>query len=81
MLVKKITVLLVCFLFLEKIFKESHTIAFSINFKVIDFSHLSNLVFFQEINSLPKIQTAFDENLTFDTRGIFLDISKTFDKV
>ena len=28
-----------------------------------------------------EIQTAFDENPTVDVRGVFLDISKTFDRV
>ena len=28
-----------------------------------------------------EIQTAFDENPTIDMRGVFLDISKAFDKV
>ena len=28
-----------------------------------------------------EIQTAFDENPTIDVRGVFLDISKAFDKV
>ena len=46
----KIIILLVYFLFLEKCLKELYTISFSTIFKVIDFSHLPNLVFFQEIH-------------------------------
>ena len=50
----KIIALLVYFLFLEKCLKELYIIPFSTIFKVIDFSHLPNLVFFQEIHVLPN---------------------------
>ena len=63
--------------------KELYIIPFSTIFKEIDFSHLPNLVFFQEIHVsiIHEIQTAFDENPTVDVRGVFLDLSKAFDKV
>ena len=71
----------------KKCLKELYIIPFSTIFKVIDFSQLPNLVFFQVIHVLPQllliiheIQTAFDENRTVDLRGVFLDISKAFDK-
>ena len=35
----------------------------------------------QLLSIIHKIQTAFDESRTVDVRGIFLDISKAFDKV
>ena len=35
----------------------------------------------QLLSILHEIQTAFDENPTRDVRGVFLDISKAFDKV
>ena len=35
----------------------------------------------QSLSIIHEIQTAFDENLTVDVRGIFLDLSKAFDKV
>ena len=35
----------------------------------------------QLLSIIHEIQTAFDENLTVDVRGVFLDISKAFDKV
>ena len=35
----------------------------------------------QLLSIIHEIQTAFDENPTFDVRGVFLDISKAFDKV
>ena len=35
----------------------------------------------QLLSILHQIQTAFDENRNRDVRGVFLDISKTFDKV
>ena len=35
----------------------------------------------QLLSIIQKIQTAFDENPTVDVRGVFLDISKAFDKV
>ena len=62
---------------LGKILKELYIISFSFVFKVIDFSHLPNLVFFQEIHVLPnyskthEIQIAFDEDPTVDVRGVF----------
>ena len=62
--------------------------SFSTIFKVIDYSHLSNLFFFsgdsciaQLLSITHEIQTAFDENPTVDVRGVFLDLSKAFDKV
>ena len=65
--------------------KELYIIPFLTIFKVIDFPHLPNLVFFQLIhvllNYFHEIQTVFDENPTVDIRGVFLDISKAFDKV
>ena len=33
------------------------------------------------LSIIHEIQTAFDENPTADVRGVFLDISKAFDKV
>ena len=33
------------------------------------------------LNYFHEIQTVFDENPTVDIRGVFLDISKAFDKV
>ena len=39
---------------LGKLLKELYIIPFSFIFKVIDFSHLPNLVFFQEIHVLPS---------------------------
>ena len=41
-------------IFLEKCLKELYIIPFSPIFKVIDFSHHPNLVFFQEIHVLPN---------------------------
>ena len=35
----------------------------------------------QLLSIIHEIQSAFDDNPTFDMRGIFLDISKAFDKV
>ena len=35
----------------------------------------------QLLSTIHEIQTAFDENPTVDVRGVFLDISKAFDKV
>ena len=35
----------------------------------------------QLISIIHEIQTAFDNNPTVDVRGVFLDISKAFDKV
>ena len=35
----------------------------------------------QLLSIINEIQTAFDENPTGDVRGVFLDISKAFDKV
>ena len=35
----------------------------------------------QSLSIIHEIQTAFDENLTVNVRGVFLDISKAFDKV
>ena len=35
----------------------------------------------QLLSIMNEIQTAFDENPTGDVRGVFLDISKAFDKV
>ena len=35
----------------------------------------------QLLSIIHEIQTAFDENPTIDVRGVFLDISKAFDKV
>ena len=35
----------------------------------------------QLLSIIHKIQTAFDNNPTVDVRGVFLDISKAFDKV
>ena len=35
----------------------------------------------QLLSIIHEIQTAFDENPTVDVRGVFLDISKAFDKV
>ena len=35
----------------------------------------------QLLSIIHQIQTAFDENLTVDVRGVFLDISKAFDKI
>ena len=35
----------------------------------------------QLLSIIHEIQTAFDENPTADVRGVFLDISKAFDKV
>ena len=35
----------------------------------------------QLLSIIHEIQTAFDENSTVDVRGVFLDISKAFDKV
>ena len=67
--------------------KELYIIPFSTIFKVIDFSHLPNLVFIQEIYVLPQllsiiheIQAVFDENPNVDVTGVFLDLSKAFDK-
>ena len=34
-----------------------------------------------QLLSIHEIQTALDENPTVDVRGVFLDISKEFDKV
>ena len=38
-------------------------------------------MFAQLLSISHEIQTAFDENPTVDVRGVFLDISKAFDKV
>ena len=35
----------------------------------------------QLLLTIDEIQTAFDNNLTVDVRGVFLDIFKAFDKV
>ena len=35
----------------------------------------------QLLSIIQEVQTVFDENPTVDVRGIFLDISKAFDKV
>ena len=35
----------------------------------------------QLLSIIHEIQTAFDENSTVDVRGVFLDLSKAFDKV
>ena len=35
----------------------------------------------QLLSIIHEIQTAFDENQAVDVKGVFLDISKTFDKV
>ena len=35
----------------------------------------------QLLSIIHEIQTAFDENPTADVRGVFLDLSKAFDKV
>ena len=35
----------------------------------------------QLLSVIHEIQTAFDENPTVDVRGVFLDLSKAFDKV
>ena len=35
----------------------------------------------QLLSIIHEIQTAFDENLAVDVRGVFLDLSKAFDKV
>ena len=35
----------------------------------------------QLLSMIYEIQTAFDENPAVDVRGVFLDISKAFDKV
>ena len=35
----------------------------------------------QLLSRIHKIQTVFDENPTVDVRGVFLDMSKAFDKV
>ena len=35
----------------------------------------------QLLSTIHEIQTAFDNNPTVDVRDVFLDISKTFDKV
>ena len=35
----------------------------------------------QLLSIIHEIQTAFDDNPTGDVRGVFLDISKAFDKV
>ena len=35
----------------------------------------------QLLSIIHEIQTAFDNNPTVDVRGVFLDISKAFDKV
>ena len=35
----------------------------------------------QLLSIIHEIQTGFDENPTVDVRGVFLDISKAFDKV
>ena len=35
----------------------------------------------QLLSIILEIQTAFDENPTVDVRGVFLDLSKAFDKV
>ena len=35
----------------------------------------------QLLSIIHEIQTAFDNNPTVDVRGVFLDISKVFDKV
>ena len=35
----------------------------------------------QLLSIIHEIQTAFDENPTVDVRGVFLDLSKAFDKV
>ena len=35
----------------------------------------------QLLSIIHEIQTAFDENPTVDVRGVFVDISKAFDKV
>ena len=35
----------------------------------------------QLLSLIYEIQTAFDENPTVDVRGVFLDVSKAFDKV
>ena len=35
----------------------------------------------QLLSIIHEMQTAFDNNPTFDVRGVFLDISKAFDKV
>ena len=49
---------------------------------------LSQSVFFpgdsciaQLLSMIYEFQTAFDENPTVDVRGVFLDLSKAFDKV
>ena len=35
----------------------------------------------QLLSIIHEIQTAFDETLTVDVRGVFLDLAKAFDKV
>ena len=35
----------------------------------------------QLLSIINEIQTAFDENPTVDVRGVFLDITKAFDKI
>ena len=63
--------------------KELYIIPFSTIFKEIDFSHLPNLdsCIAQLLSIIHEIQTAFDKNPTVDVRGVFLDLSKAFDKV
>ena len=42
---------------------------------------LGDSIIAQILSIIHEIQTAFDSNPTVDVRGVFLDISKAFDKV
>ena len=64
--------------------KESYIIPFSTIFKVIDFFTPFQSGFLPRdscIAQLLSIIHAFDKNSIFDVRGVFLDLSKAFDKV
>ena len=64
------------FLFFENVFRELYIIRYSTIFEVIDFSCIAQL-----LSIIHEIQTALNENPIVDVRGVFLDISKAFDKV
>ena len=68
--------------------KKLYIIPFSTIFKVLDLFTPSQSGFLpgdscigQLLPIIHEIQTAFDENPTTDVRGVFLNISKAFDKV
>ena len=89
MLVKSrpIIILIDYFLFLEKCLKEIYNSFFNYFLSNRLFTPSQSGLFpgdsclAQLLSIIYEIQTAFDENPTVDVRGVFLDISKAFDKV